>query len=170
MVLNEFPSITLHEVPRPTFEIGSLSVEAAFICHPGPTVGYRISEGRASLAYLPDHEPALGAKTFPQEPEWTSGFSLSEGIDLLIHDAQFTAAEYPHYVGWGHSSIDHSVAFAELAGTDHLVTFHHAPSRDDDALERSMDDALTRLSPACKVTAGAEGTTFELNGAAAPDA
>ncbi len=52
--------LTLHNAPLEEFEIGSLRVRASLVCHPGPTVGYRISENGKTVTYLPDHEPALG--------------------------------------------------------------------------------------------------------------
>ena len=75
---------------RERVSIGAFHVRAARSCHPGPTVGYRIETKHASLAYLPDHEPALGARSFPIDAEWTSGLELAEGVDLLLHDAQYT--------------------------------------------------------------------------------
>ena len=41
--------------------------------------------------------------------------ALAEDADLLIHDAQYTHAEYPAHVGWGHSAIGDTLAFAGLA-------------------------------------------------------
>ena len=49
-----------HEVPDRPWTIGSATVSAELVKHPGPAVGYRIEEGGRSLAYLPDHEPGLG--------------------------------------------------------------------------------------------------------------
>ena len=53
--------LSFHEVPCGEVDIGEFRVSSALVCHPGPTVGYRIvsGEGRV-LTYLPDHEPALG--------------------------------------------------------------------------------------------------------------
>jgi phosphoribosyl 1,2-cyclic phosphodiesterase len=132
------------------------------VCHPGPTVGYRITEGGASTAYLPDHEPALGARRFPQEPDWTSGYDLAAGVDLLIHDAQYTAEEYPERIGWGHSAISHTVQFAAAVGARRLVTFHHEPGRDDDALDRMMEDTRRSFDLPFELIPGAEGATFDV--------
>src|SRR5207247_11371010 len=107
------------------FAIGAFHVRAARICHPGPTVGYRIDTDQGSLAYLPDHEPALGARRFPLEAEWTSGFDLAQGVDLLLHDAQYTRDEYSRHAGWGHSTIHDALPFARLAGVKPLVPFPH---------------------------------------------
>ncbi len=142
--LRELPcNLALHDVPLGRFRIGGLEITAALICHPGPTVGYRIREGATSVAFLPDHEPALGARSFPGEPDWTSGFDLAEGADLLIHDAQYTKAEYLARIGWGHSSIPHAAAFATAARVRRFVTFHHDPSHEDATLDRLHEEART---------------------------
>ena len=82
-----------HELPSGSIEIGEFEITAQLILHPNPTVGYCIREAGSSVTYLPDHEPALGAKTFPISEDWTSGYTLAEGADLLIHDSQYTIEE-----------------------------------------------------------------------------
>lgn len=153
--------LTLHNVPPERFEVGGLEVEAALVCHPGSTVGYRISEGTRSLAYLPDHEPALGLREFPGEPEWTSGFDLAAGADLLIHDAQYTTEEYQKRVGWGHSSMRDAIAFATVAGARRFVPFHHDPTHDDAMLD-CIDSVVRTGDLSFGFVAGTEGATFEV--------
>jgi phosphoribosyl 1,2-cyclic phosphodiesterase len=126
-------------------------------------VGYRITDGTASCAYLPDHEPALGARRFPGAPDWTSGFDLAAGADLLIHDAQYSDAEYPQRVGWGHSSIIHTLRFAEATGVKRLVTFHHDPGNNDRALDRLLEEARGSTDLPFQLIPGTEGTSFDLN-------
>ncbi len=160
--LRDLPSPpALHDVPLGQFEIGGFRIAAALVCHPGPTVGYRISEGKRSLTYIPDHEPALGARSFPMSPEWTSGFDLAAGVDLLIHDAQYSPAEYNTHVGWGHSSIPHAIGFAGAAQVRRLVTFHYDPSHSDDLLDRMLDQ-FGRLAQQFELVPGREGKTFDL--------
>lgn len=159
--LRELPSrVVIHDLPKERFRIGGLQIAAALVCHPGPTVGYRITEG-AVMAYLPDHEPALGARTFPQAREWTSGFTLADGVDLLIHDSQYTPDEYAAHVGWGHSSIPHAMAFGVAAGVRRFVTFHHDPGHGDDMLDGLLEK-FGRLPHQFELVPGKEGTTFEL--------
>lgn len=158
--LRELPRLVLHELPDGPFEIGGLRVAHDRICHPGFTVGYRVGEGPRTFTYMSDHEPALGVPDFPLAGEWTSGFDLARDADLLLHDAQYSLREYPRHVGWGHSAIDHAVAFAELAGARHLVTFHHDPAHDDDTIDRMT--AAAAATTAVSLTAGAEGAVFEL--------
>ncbi len=161
--LRELPCrLTLHDVPIEGFQVGGLAVAAALVCHPGPTVGYRITEGRAVFAYLPDHEPALGARVFPPAPDWTSAFDLVAGADLLVHDAQYTPEEYAERVGWGHSALPHVLAVARMAGVGRLVTFHHDPGHDDRTLDRLLDEARHAADLPFDLLAGTEGAEFEV--------
>jgi ribonuclease BN (tRNA processing enzyme) len=161
--LREIPArVTCHDVPRGSFRVGSLQVTADFVCHPGPTVGYRIADAARAMAYLPDHEPALGDPGFPGDPCWTSGYDLARGVDLLIHDSQYAPEEYAAHVGWGHSAVRHAVAFAEMAGASRLVTFHHDPAHDDDTIDRLLDEAVQAVRPRHEVVPGHEGDTFEV--------
>lgn len=153
-------ALELHEVPDGEIRIGGFRITAEFVCHPGPTVGYRIEENGATFTYLPDHEPALGVRDFPREPEWTSGYSLAAGVDLLVHDAQYDEEEYDAKVGWGHSTLEQAIAFAELCDVGRLVLFHHDPLHDDDTLERLVEDAIAAAGPSFPVVAGAEENEF----------
>ena len=156
--------LSLHDVPFETFRIGGLEIVAGLVCHPGPTAGYRITENGASIAFLPDHEPALGVARFPGDPDWTSGFALAAGVDLLIHDSQYTPTEYLEHVGWGHSAIPHTLAFANATGVKRLVTFHHDPGHSDTMLDGLFEEARISCRPSFELIPGTEGLTLQLNG------
>ena len=161
--LRDLPSkISLHDVSIEGFTVDSVRISCGLVCHPGPTVGYRIVEHGAAVVYLPDHEPALGARSFPVAPEWTSGFDLAKDADLLIHDSQYTDAEYEERPGWGHSSIRQTIRFAALAGVHRLVTFHHDPSHSDDMLDALMDDARRNGPMQFELIPGQEGMSFRV--------
>lgn len=137
--LSEVPAkLTFHDVPDAEFTLGSARVRAEPVSHRGPTVGYRFEDGGSVLAYIPDHEPYLGVDPGLAEPGWLSGFGLAEGADVLMHDGQYFEHEYPSHVGWGHSSVAHAVAFAQIAGVRRLLLFHHDPLHTDEQL-RSLE-------------------------------
>jgi phosphoribosyl 1,2-cyclic phosphodiesterase len=160
--LRELPCrLSLHDVPLGTFDLPGLSVTAGLVCHPGPTVGYRLDDGSATLAYVPDHEPALGARAFPGLPRWTSGYDLMVGVDLLIHDAQYTDEEYPDHVGWGHSSVGQAIGLAKAVGARHLVAFHHDPGHDDDQLDE-IYGAIPAGESGLRITPAREALMAEL--------
>ena len=137
--LRDLPKVVCHEVPRPPFEIGPFRIWTALVCHPGPTVGYRIEADGCAAAYLCDHEPALGLLhgRWPA-PNWISGYDLAFKADLLIYDAQFSEEEYERCIGWGHSTYDHAFEFAAQVQAKRLVPFHHDPSHDDHMLDSTV--------------------------------
>lgn len=138
--IRDLPALRFHDLRPGTYDIGNFEVTADLVCHPGPTLGFRITDGSKTVTYLPDHEPALGGD-FPRAAVWTSGFDLSYGVDLLIHDFQYTAGEYEERVGWGHSSIPQTLLFAGQVEAKRLVSFHHDPEHDDSTLHRIHEEA-----------------------------
>ena len=96
--------VSFNDVPRERWRLDGATVQAELIVHPGPTVGYRVETGEGTLAYLPDHEPALTGPLRGRSRDWISGASIATAADVLVHDAQFSEKEYSQRVGWGHSS------------------------------------------------------------------
>jgi len=144
--LTDVPAaVTFHDVPREAWTIDGASVAADFVVHPGPTVGYRIETGTASVAYIPDHEPALAGAIAGRSTDWISGSSLASGVDALVHDAQYFEDEYEERIGWGHSSVADAVAFTRAVGARRLVLFHHEPRHGDRLLEQ-LEDRARELS------------------------
>jgi phosphoribosyl 1,2-cyclic phosphodiesterase len=143
--LSEVPAtIEYHDASESEWQIDGARFFSNAIIHPGPTVGYRIESKGRSLAYLTDHEPALGADLDRDPSEWISGFAIAQGADLLIHDCQFTPREYEHRLGWGHSTTEHVARFAERTEVDRLLLFHHDPMHSDEQLDQMREDVVAR--------------------------
>lgn len=137
--LENIPStLVFHDTPETEWELGPARVLAQPVSHPGPTVGFRIDEDGKVFCYISDHEPALGVDMSSVSPEWLSGFALAYGADVLLHDAQYTEEEYPQKVGWGHSSIAHTVTFGLITKVERLLMFHHDPLHTDADLETML--------------------------------
>lgn len=94
----------------------------------GRTFGYRVGDGRAAVAYVPDHAPAAGISQ--------AALGAMHGVDLLVHDAQFLDHERPRAVDYGHATVSEALALAERVGAGTLVLFHHGPHRTDAALDQ----------------------------------
>lgn len=153
--------VELHNAPDRPVRIGGLVVTSASVIHPGPTVGYRISENGASMAYIPDHEPALGVPDFPDEPGWTSGHELAKKVDLLVHDTQYFPDERRTRIGWGHSATVEAAAFARQAGVRRLAAFHHDPAHDDDTIDRLVAE-VAAAAPDIEVFGASESSRIEV--------
>ena len=149
-----------------TIEPGQLkaegfTVEAREIPHKGGrTFGYRVSDGRSSLAYLPDHCPTeLG----PGPEGWgeyhPAALDLAAGVDVLIHDAFMLPEEVPALAAFGHAAADYAVELGRLAGARRVLLAHHKPDRTDAELDR-LGRRLARTVP--EVVVAAEGEILEL--------
>ena len=99
----------------------------------------------------------LGGPIEECEPEWISGFELARDADLLIHDCQYTDAEYPDHVGWGHSRLADTLAFARRVAARKLMLFHHDPMHTDDMLDAFAGVASERWGQL-----GGDGARLEL--------
>jgi phosphoribosyl 1,2-cyclic phosphodiesterase len=143
--LRELPcELSFREAPHTEWQIGTATIRAASVTHRGPTLAYRITEGDCSLCYIPDHEPGLGTNLADDDTEWISGFELASGASLLLHDCQYTDQEYPHHVGWGHSSLSDALLFAHRAQPERLMLWHHDPLHSDDFLDAFCGTAAGR--------------------------
>lgn len=160
--VRDLANVAFHDVTPGEFEIAGIRVEADLISHPGATLGYRLTENSSSLAYMPDHEPSMGQREIPTKPEWTSGFALADGVDVLIHDAQYDDEEYESRVGWGHSSSSHLAAFTGMAAPGRLVTFHHDPAHTDGDLDVLHQSLASKMSGDTELVPGTPGLVVDL--------
>lgn len=112
-----------------TLDLGAgISVRTARLNHPNGATGYRIDYGGKAICLVTDNEHV------PGELDQTI-VDLVEGAEIFIYDATFTAAEYPKFAGWGHSTWQEGVRIADAAKVRTYVVFHHAPEHDDDDMD-----------------------------------
>jgi phosphoribosyl 1,2-cyclic phosphodiesterase len=126
----------------------------------GQTFGFRVGDAGSSFAYLSDHSPLnLGPGPDGQGPLHEAALTLVDGVDVLIHDAQFLAREFPAVAFLGHASIEYACALAEAARARTLVLYHHSPTRTDEEISAIVD----RIAPSkTNIVAAEEGMVIEL--------
>jgi len=151
---------TFTEVWDTKLDRGSYRIRSLPIPHVGPTVGYRVERGASSIAYLSDHQQP-GSHATDIAPEV---LELCSGVDLLIHDAQYTDDEFDAKSTWGHCTVDYALHVAAESGVRDLVLFHHDPAHDDETIDSLL--AVAARSGAAmglrSVTAAYEGLTLDL--------
>lgn len=173
--VKELPcDVSFRHCPESEWEIGPARIRTASVAHRGPTLGYRIEDGDSTLAYIPDHEPALGADLDTLEDDWISGFALARDASLLIHDGQYADSEYPDHVGWGHSATSHALSFARRTGASRTILFHHDPMHTDERLDRLGTEVAAQWAhlggePGA-IELGMEGDEREVHSPAVPRA
>ena len=152
-------AISFHDIEEESFAIGSAKVRSRFVPHVGTTLGYRIEADGMSVAFISDHQ------TPPDRTSVASSvLELCDGVDLLVHDAQYTEEEFATKSDWGHSTIGYAVHVAAEAGARRLALFHHDPDHTDDVLDRLLDEAHAApdASRVRHISMAAEGLTFDL--------
>ena len=161
--------IEFHDLVEGGFGIGDSVVTTQYLHHPALTLGYRIEANGVRVVYASDHEPHLpslaeqGYRPTGGEDDRHAAFIAD--ADLLIHDAQYTAEEYPEKQGWGHSTVEYVVDTALAAGVRRVALFHHDPLRDDKAVDELLQHARERVTKSggqMEVMAATEGQTLEI--------
>jgi CheY-like chemotaxis protein len=168
-------TIRYHDLVEGALTVGGVRVVAQYLNHPALTLGYRLEADGVSVVYAVDHEPHMrerpetGGMGSPGEialhAEDARHVAFLEGADLVIHDAQYTAQEYPEKVNWGHSPAETAVDYAIAAHARRLALTHHDPLRDDDAVDRLVEvcrERVRRAGSPLDVFAAAEGQIIEL--------
>lgn len=130
----EYKDFTAGETLNPQ---PGVALRTARLNHPNGATGYRVEYGGKSLCYVTDTEHVAG------QPDRTV-LDLIRGADVFIYDATYTDAEFPRYLGWGHSTWEEGVRLADAGGVKTLVLFHHDPSHDDEFMDEVQRQAEAR--------------------------
>ncbi len=126
--------------------IGDVTIYTHHAYHPGATICFKIQVPGKTIGYATDNEMFLGFHGNPNSvnkdhPLLVSHESIIEFFkhcDLLIHEAQYTPAEYQRRVGWGHSSISNATLLAKYCETKEWIVTHHDPKHTDDELYKKF--------------------------------
>jgi len=144
--------------PGARIEVAGATVTSAHVPHTDTTFGYRVERDGVSVAYVSDHQQ-------PSDPSHVDPavLELCRGVDLLIHDAQYTEAEFVAKSTWGHCTIQYAVHVAAEAGVKRLALFHHDPEHDDATLDLlSLAAAESGARRGIEVLAASEGLHLSL--------
>jgi phosphoribosyl 1,2-cyclic phosphodiesterase len=159
----DFSAIAETTQRRQGYEVSAFPVR-----HPGGALGYRFTEtaaGARSMVYISDNELGSGGK-YDVPANWRSKLvQWVKGAKLLVHDTTYTAEEYDHYRGWGHSTYDDALALAIEAQVETLVLFHHKPERSDEELDRRVEacrEIVKDRGVQLAIEAAAEGMTLSV--------
>lgn len=139
------------------FSIGAVRVTPFPLHHPGGGFGWRfdLPDGRG-VAIVSDNEPKDAAQE-RRTVQWLNG------LDLLIHDAQYTPARYRQRRGWGHSPDSYPLELARQAGIPSVILTHFDPDDDDAVLRRretQVRQALRGNGRAVRCRFAREGMTL----------
>ncbi|MGI9594876.1 MAG: MBL fold metallo-hydrolase [Acidimicrobiales bacterium] len=149
-------SFRFRETSNGEFSIGSATIKVFPVTHVGPTNGYRIDCGRASVAYISDFQQPIDGSLELSDVV----IEACRGVDILIHDAQYNPEEFAVKSSWGHCTVEYAVEVAKAAAAERLVLYHHDPAHNDEWVDEAAGFAAGRAGGACEVMAAAEGLTL----------
>jgi len=118
--------------------LGPLTLLARQIPHKGGrTFGYRVSDGRRTIAYLPDHSPTdLGPGPDGLGAYHEAARELAAGADILMHDSFWYAEDFDSARTFGHAAAEYAIGLAAAARASRVLLLHHRPDRTDQELEK----------------------------------
>jgi len=148
-------TLRFHDLELARFDLRGAAVRTIRANHTTETMGFRIDERGYSVVYLPDNELARCGE--PGTTPYADFVEFCRGVDLLIHDAQYTDASYPRFRGWGHSTFEQALRLGLEAGARRIVLFHHDPQTTDADLEMSV--------AWCRESVVAQGAPVEVDAA-----
>lgn len=129
--------LIFHESCAVPFEIGGMRVTPIPLSHPNEGIGYRFEEDGKSFVFLTDNELM---HHHPGGMAYEDYCRFARGADLLIHDAEYVAADYLTKKSWGHTVYLDALRLALDAGVARLGLFHHNQERTDSELDAMVED------------------------------
>lgn len=118
----------------------SVKCESIHLNHPNGGFGYKLTDKTGSFVFLTDNEIRYQHNGSTTRDDYVN---FCRNASLLLHDAQYTEAEYEKTRGWGHSTFQDAIDLAVDAGVKRLGLVHHDPDRTDDELDKIVD--LSRI-------------------------
>ena len=112
------------------YQIGCFTITPFGAAHPDKTTSFHITDGNFTIVYLLDSEtPALSAEG------WEALVKYCTNADLVVFDAAYSAIDYPHKKGWGHSTIEDGFKLAQSSGCKKMMFTHFGFEYGDQELE-----------------------------------
>jgi phosphoribosyl 1,2-cyclic phosphodiesterase len=172
-------NIGIKELHEMNFQVDGVQIKGQFVSHPGLCTGYRIFTPGGSIVYIPDVElfnrlrarwindtdtvTRILRRTDPEEDR--NMIDFIRDAEVVILDSQYSAGEYEQKIGWGHSCVEDTVAFALHSNVKRLFLFHHDPDHDDAQISKLVERARQMVAQAKSsliVEAAREGFELEL--------
>lgn len=138
-----FADIESNKISDAPFIIDSVTIESVMLSHPNSGLGYKFTEDGKSFVFLTDNE-----LSYKHEGGLDFGdyVAFAEGADLLIHDAEYTEADYELTRMWGHTVYKDALSLAMEAKVKSFGLYHHNQERSDDGVDALVDDCKSIIA------------------------
>jgi len=139
-----YPSVEFLPLTALTAELPEgVEVAPIELNHPGGSVGTRVTEKDTgkTVVYVSDHEHG----SHKDEPL----LEFCADVDMVIWDSSYDDATFTKYKGWGHSTWQEGLRFAQACGARAIALTHHDATRDDveaEKIEKLLDGSIGFLA------------------------
>jgi phosphoribosyl 1,2-cyclic phosphodiesterase len=124
--------------------------------HPGTSFAFSFTKAGSRIVYATDSELDLrieNAEACIKNPDELRRLPADivrfvAEADLLIADGQYTDAEYPKKIGWGHATASTVVDLAIQAHVKQLAIYHHDPMHSDEFIDEVIEGCRARVTRA----------------------
>lgn len=141
------------------FEIPGFKIKTQRLNHPDGGSAYCLmAEGR-KVAYVTDNE--LNSPDI-KNTSWQQWLDFIADADILIHDAQYTEADLPLKLGWGHSTFAEVARLACEAKVKRLYIISHDPARTDEELLYQEQKLQAEYKNKLSIYCAREGSVVDL--------
>lgn len=139
-------TLTFEDLCPTTAAVGGAICSTYPLNHPNGGIGILINDHGKKIAFFPDNE--IGFQ-HPESGSYQGLVRFLRGVDLLIHDAEYTREEYDNVTrGWGHSVFLDTVKLAVEAKVGRLLLWHLNQERSDEQVEAMAEQARQALADA----------------------
>jgi hypothetical protein len=106
-------------------EPGNCNLDGFEVCpiplsHPDGGYGYKFIEQGKAFVFLTDNELDFQHQGGLSRAKY---MEFCQGVDLLVHDTQYTEEEYKFTRGWGHSTFGEATDLPSKRASNALVYF-----------------------------------------------
>lgn len=124
--------ITYKKIFKKGTIINGMKVNAIKTIHPLETHAFKFENDGKIFVFMTDNE--LDTKNLTSE-QYKEFIKFVNNADVLIHDAQYAREEYDKYIGWGHSTWQKVVEFANESNVKKVFLTHHDPDKTDEQID-----------------------------------
>lgn len=150
VAIGDAAAVSFHPMPGDV-TVSGVRFTSFPLHHPQGSIGYRIDGPSRSVAIVTDHEAG--------SPIDDAVVHAIDGVDVLVHDAQYVPAERADHLGWGHSTCKDALVLADRVGATELILTSHDPGRTDASIDEILLD-MQEDFPGVK--AAAQGLRIDL--------
>lgn len=145
--LEDFPSsIEFKQLTDNPVVIGKTKIHWEYVHHPGAAVGFKFNLGKKTIVYITDNEflkgylgaPDVGLIDKEMLARYSSLIEFIRDADVLISESQYTNAEYPQKIGWGHTMLSNGCLLCKLGNVRRWIVTHHDPMHTDEFLSEKL--------------------------------